>query len=108
MYRQGVLNKLVGVTEIAELLNISRQRADQLTRSKGWPDPVERVAPLDVFTVGAMDRLFEQTPKVTLEEALDALDGGAYQLPPYPRLWRVELIEQWAVEHGRRLSDPAD
>jgi prophage regulatory protein len=31
---------LVGVTEIAELLQLSRQRADQLSRTKGLPDPV--------------------------------------------------------------------
>jgi hypothetical protein len=100
--------RLVGVAEIAELLDVSRQRADQLTRSKGWPDPVERVAPFDVHTVEAMKRLFEQTPEVTLSEAIDALDTRAYQLPPYPRLWRIELIERWAVEHGRRPHDGAD
>ena len=100
--------RLVGVAEIAELLDVSRQRADQLTRSKGWPDPVERVAPFDAFTVEAMKRLFERTPKVTLDQALDVLDARVYQLPPYPRLWRVELIEHWAMEHGRQLHDAAD
>jgi predicted DNA-binding transcriptional regulator AlpA len=30
---------LVGVTEIAEMLGLSRQRADQLSRNKGFPDP---------------------------------------------------------------------
>jgi hypothetical protein len=68
---------------------------------------VERVAPFDVHTVEAMRRLFERTPTVTLTQALDALDTRAYQLPPYPRLWRVELIERWALEHGRRLHDTA-
>jgi hypothetical protein len=100
-------SRLVGVAEIAEMLNVSRQRADQLTRSKGWPDPVERVAPFDAHTVEAIKRLFEGTPKLTLDEAVHALDTRAYQLPPYPRLWRVELIERWAVEHGRRLHDAA-
>jgi hypothetical protein len=99
--------RLVGVAEIAELLNLSRQRADQLTRSKGWPDPVERVAPFDLYMVEAMKRLFEDTPMITLDQAVDALDARAYQLPPYPRLWRVELIEQWAGEHGRRIHDAA-
>ena len=97
----------MGVAEIAELLNVSRQRADQLTRSKGWPDPVERVAPFDVHMVEAMKRLFDRTPMVTLDQALEALDTRAYQLPPYPRLWREELIERWAIEHGRRLHDAA-
>jgi hypothetical protein len=97
----------VGVAEIAELLDVSRQRADQLTRSKGWPDPVERVAPFDVHMVEAMKRLFERTPMVTLDQALEALNTRAYQLPHYPRLWREELIERWATEHGRRLHDAA-
>ena len=100
--------RLVGVAEIAELLDVSRQRADQLTRSKGWPDPVERVAPFDIYTVEAMKRLFERTPKITLDQALDVLDTRVYQLPPYPRLWRVELIEHWAIEHGRHLHVAAD
>ena len=99
--------RLVGVAEIAELLDVSRQRADQLTRSKGWPDPVERVAPFDIYTVEAMKRLFERTPKITLAQALDVLDARAYQMPTYPRLWRVELIERWAAEHGRRLHGTA-
>ena len=100
--------RLVGVAEIAELLDVSRQRADQLTRSKGWPDPVERVAPFDIYTVEAMKRLFERTPKITLDQALDVLDTRVYQLPHYPRLWRVELIEHWAIEHGRHLHVAAD
>jgi hypothetical protein len=31
---------LVGVTEIGALLDVSRQRADQLTRLEGFPEPV--------------------------------------------------------------------
>jgi predicted DNA-binding transcriptional regulator AlpA len=31
---------LMGVTEIAALLGVSRQRADQLSRQKGFPEPV--------------------------------------------------------------------
>jgi hypothetical protein len=100
-----VASRLVGVTEIAELLDLSRQRADQLTRSKGWPDPVERVAPFDLYNIEAMKRLFERTAVITFDEAVEALDERAYYLPQYPRLWRVELIENWAAEHGRRLHD---
>ncbi|MCU1489030.1 MAG: hypothetical protein JWM85_435, partial [Acidimicrobiaceae bacterium] len=37
-YDPGVLD-LCGVTEIAELLGVSRQRADQLSRYKGFPEP---------------------------------------------------------------------
>lgn len=31
---------LMGVQEIAALLGVSRQRADQLSRQKGFPEPV--------------------------------------------------------------------
>src|SRR5487761_1144931 len=36
--------RLVGVREIAKLLSVSRQRADQLVRTKGFPDPVAELA----------------------------------------------------------------
>ena len=33
-----------GTTEIADLLGVSRQRADTLTRSKGFPEPIGQLA----------------------------------------------------------------
>jgi prophage regulatory protein len=33
------MHHLVGLTEIAEMLGISRQRADQLVRQAGFPAP---------------------------------------------------------------------
>jgi predicted DNA-binding transcriptional regulator AlpA len=35
---------LVGVQEIAELLGVSRQRADQLSRQVGFPEPVSTLS----------------------------------------------------------------
>jgi hypothetical protein len=35
---------LVGVTEIGDLLGVSRQRADQLTRLEGFPEPIGAIA----------------------------------------------------------------
>jgi len=34
----------MGVHEIARLLGVSRQRADQLSRQKGFPEPVAVIA----------------------------------------------------------------
>lgn len=34
---------LMSVADIAAMLNVSRQRADQLTRYKGFPEPVAAV-----------------------------------------------------------------
>ena len=41
---QAVVGRLVGVREIAQLLSVSRQRADQLVRTKGFPDPIAELA----------------------------------------------------------------
>jgi prophage regulatory protein len=38
------LGDLVGVTEIGDLLGVSRQRADQLTHSAGFPEPVATIS----------------------------------------------------------------
>ena len=34
---------MVGVTEIGELLGVSRQRVDQLARSEGFPEPIGEI-----------------------------------------------------------------
>ena len=44
---------LVGVTEIGDLLGVSRQRADQLTRTEGFPEPVA------VLSAGRIWRLLD-------------------------------------------------
>ena len=86
------------------MLGLSRQHADQLTRTRGFPDPVERVAALDRRTVEQMSEQMEVRfagDVVTFGEALDALDDGAITLPPQPRLWRLEEVETWATANGR-------
>lgn len=35
---------MIGVQEIASMLGVSRQRADQLSRQKGFPEPVAVLA----------------------------------------------------------------
>ena len=40
----GVPDHLVGVQEIAELLGVTRQRVDQLSRSEGFPEPEGELA----------------------------------------------------------------
>jgi prophage regulatory protein len=36
--------ELVGVTEIGKMLGVSKQRGDQLTRSRDFPKPVSELA----------------------------------------------------------------
>jgi len=96
--------RLVGVAEIADLLGVSRQRADQLSRSKGWPEPVDRVAPFDQFTLNNIHLLFEVAGgTITEAQAVAALEAGAHQLPASPRLWRLAEVMRWAADQGRVL-----
>lgn len=47
---------LVGNAEIARILNVSRQRVDQLAReNEAFPDPVARLAAGPVYTRGSID-----------------------------------------------------
>ena len=103
----GMGGRLVGIAEVADLLLVSRQRADQLSRSKGWPEPVERVAPIDQYTRNAIHLLFEVAgPTLTEEQAVRALETHALQLPSSsPRFWRLNDILRWAREQGRKLND---
>jgi len=98
--------QLVGVAEIAGLLGVSRQRADQLTREKGWPDPVERVAPFDQTMLHNVHLLFEMSGgTITEAQAVAALEAGAHPLPASPRLWRLADVVRWATEQGRELHN---
>jgi predicted DNA-binding transcriptional regulator AlpA len=41
---QFVPERLMGLTEIAEMLGVSRQRVYQLVRTAGFPEPLARLA----------------------------------------------------------------
>ena len=98
--------QLIGVAEVAGLFGVSRQRADQLTREKGWPDQIERVAPLDRYTLDAVHFVFAvYGGTITEEQAIEVLEAGGHQLPASPRLWRLADVLRWANEHGRDLKD---
>ena len=47
--------RLVGTTEIASLLGVSRQRADQLTHAPDFPKPVATLAQGRVWERGAVE-----------------------------------------------------
>ena len=101
--------QLVGVTEVAGLLGVSRQRADQLTREKGWPDPVVRVAPFDQTMLHNVHLLFEMSGgTITEAQAVAALEAGAHPLPASPRFWRLADVVRWATEQGRELHNSDD
>lgn len=51
---------LVGLTEIAQLLGVSRQRAYQLANAPGFPKPVERLAQGAVWRRSAVEKWAEK------------------------------------------------
>jgi hypothetical protein len=101
-----VEQRLIGVGEIARLLGVSKQRASVLCNRKGFPDPVKKVAPLDDSTVVLMRQLFaaQKRRTVTFDQALAALENGAYTIGAGKKLWRQAAVEKWAKENGRHLD----
>ena len=53
------LPELVGVTEVAELLEVSRQRASALARAPGFPAPVATLRSGPVWTRPSVDRFVQ-------------------------------------------------
>ena len=100
--------RLVGIAGIAELLKISRQRADQLTRTRSFPEPVRRVAPLGHMTTEAIRELYDELGSVTFTDAIKVLEERAFDLPLHPRLWREWEVEEWARAEGRLAPVPDD
>ena len=98
----------MGVSEIAELLNVSKQRASVLCNRKGFPDPVEAVIPVDDDTRRALVELYaKRTSKhsFTAEGTFELFSDRAFVLPEAPRLWRQSAVEEWATENGRQVSE---
>jgi predicted DNA-binding transcriptional regulator AlpA len=51
---------LVGLTEIAAMLGVTRQRASQLSRQKGFPPPLDRIAAGPVWREDVIKRWAER------------------------------------------------
>lgn len=98
--------RLVGVSEISEMLGISRQRASVLCARKGFPDPVELVAPIDELTEARVRAMFGQIRdnKMTADEALAALRAGGHRLGASVKLWRLDDVIRWADGVGRKMQ----
>jgi hypothetical protein len=98
----------MGVSEIAELLNVSKQRASVLCNRKGFPDPVRAVIPVDDETRQALEELYAQRSNnhaYTAGGTFQLFSERAFVLPDAPRLWRQSAVEHWAQQHGRQLSE---
>ena len=55
--------ELVGVSEIAELLGVTRQRASALARTRDFPTPVATLASGPVWTRPSLNRFVEEWPR---------------------------------------------
>lgn len=51
---------LAGISEIGEMLGVSRQRAFQLAASKGFPEPLDRLASGPVWKRSDVERWARQ------------------------------------------------
>jgi hypothetical protein len=98
------LRVLVGVSEIAELLGVSKQRASVLCARKGFPDPIEHIAPIDAITVEIMRGLFSEDRTISFDEAVEALQSHSYRLGSGKKLWRLAAVAGWAEREGRTLQ----
>jgi hypothetical protein len=96
----------MGVSEIAELLGVSKQRASVLCARKGFPDPVEYAIPVDDDTYQALVELYAKRAgkrTYSAKGTWQLFEERAFVLPDTPRLWRESAVEEWAKEHGRKL-----
>jgi hypothetical protein len=104
--RLALVQQLVGVAEIASGLRLSKQRADALTRTRGFPDPVENVLVIDGLAEQAVRDFFDDRPRLaTAEETLALFHQRANRLPAQPRLWRRSVVQEWATNTGREWHD---
>ncbi len=55
--------ELVGVTELAEALGVSKQRASELARAKNFPPPVAHLASGPVWRKASIGRFVDQWPR---------------------------------------------
>lgn len=59
--------RLVGATEIADHLGVSRQRVQQLSHDPGFPEPVERLRMGNVWTLDDVRAWAERTGRDFIE-----------------------------------------
>lgn len=86
--------ELVGVSEIAQLINVTRQRASALAQSPEFPSPVATLASGPVWTRPSLNRFVEEWPRksgrppklATLaRKLLQEIDPGEVELTPQTR-----------------------
>jgi prophage regulatory protein len=67
----GLMNTLVGITEIAKRLRLSRQRAHVLATSDDFPRPVEGLARGRVWKAADVERWIAENPQYDHAQGYD-------------------------------------
>jgi hypothetical protein len=97
---------LLGSAEVAELLAITTERAEELSRTPGFPEPVRLVVPIDDFARRGMVHFLGTEPITTdAERAFTMLMRRAHSLPDHPRLWRRRAVVAWALTNGQQVTN---
>ena len=99
---EGKVPDLVGITEIARELGISRQRATKLTRLQGFPEPIAALASGSVWTRLSLERFIEER---TRKPGLPAWPPDRDEVPEVLKL-REHVIELRSKLH--HASDPVE
>lgn len=55
---------LMGVTEIAQLLGVSRQRVQQLAKTEGFPEPAARLVGAIIWNRADVERWARETGRI--------------------------------------------
>ena len=84
----------------------ARTRADQLSRTSGWPPAVEAVLPIDDVAPGVIRAWLDAGGVVTsdVDELVAIFKEYACPLPPMPRLWRLTAFLSWCEDHDREVN----
>lgn len=96
--------ELIGVTEIAELAGVTRQRASKLAQSHGFPAAVAQLASGPVWTRPSLDRFLEEWQRKPGRPSAHITAGDLVDLA-MPVCFK--LLHPWRAEGSSKLL-PAD
>ncbi len=102
-----MVDYFVGITEIAEMLGISRRRVDQLTAAKAFPEPVATIAAGRIWRSLEVEQWATTTGRAIVGESVTAPEDDLYsairRLLADLRAHRPTALgrfEAWCVEHS--------
>ena len=64
-YRRGMPENLMGLTEVAAFLKVSRQRAHELSKKEGFPEPVAKLSAGLIWEAADIERWARETGRLT-------------------------------------------